>query len=371
MGNYIDIDQIDNWSSGWTDDEKNEKVNEIEQLVEKILGTHFYQKTFDIEINGNNRNRIQIPLEANITQVSNVYILGSEFDPSWYKFDKSSIMLDLDSSVNELKDGGFEDWASTVSLEYWTKSISGTSTVNRDSTNYSSGSYSCRFDVDALNSDVYIYQDFEMQAYREYTLNITRMMSAVGVTARFMIRDKNSNVWLQGDGTWGDSATWITLANVVALTAYSLTFKANASYREYRIYLDRLAGTSKSIYFDDAEIKKAVGGTITDPELMYRLSSTAARGLFPHGFNNIRVVGKYGYLTVPLPIKQLCIILVRYDNDPSLYTSSKYTKEKIGDYSYEYGGTGIKSISIVTGIFEADRIIAIYKKQKKIKMLAP
>lgn len=90
-------------------------------------------------------------------------------------------------------------------------------------------------------------------------------------------------------------------------------------------------------------------------ELYYRLSSIDETGLFPRGYDNIRIQGTYGNTTL-LPIaKAACIILVRYENDPTLY-KALFKSEKIGDYSYTFGGVGTYG-NIYTGIREADLLI--------------
>lgn len=372
MGNYIDPSDIDNWPSGYDTADKVAKINEIEQFVEKTIGAVFYEQTFDLSMNGNNKNRIFPPLHNDIITVRHVYISGTELEPSWYKWDESSIYLNLDASMDELTDGEFEDWAGADALSFWLKTEAGTSTINRDSTDVYEGNYSCRFDIDVLNSDVFIYQSFTMLPSRDYTLSITRMMSAAGMTGQIMIRDSGSNVWLGSNGSWYDSAQWIEIANALTFTTFTLDFKANALYRDYVIYIDRKSAAGESIYWDDAQVKpEEVAAAVTDPEFLYRLSATAPAGIFPRGFNNVRVVGTKGHAAVPQPIKQLCIILVKAENDGSLYTKTVYVSERIGDYSYSIGSKLYEDIPIVSGIFEADKIFAQYMRQKKPIIMTP
>jgi len=210
MGNYIDADDIDNWPSGTTEAEQTAAINYVEQLIEKIIGRHFYSKAFDIKINGNNKNRLFLPLYADILTVTKIWVGGIEMDSSWFTFDENSVFIDLTSS----------------------------------------------------------------------------------------------------------------------------------------------------------------GSGVGDPELLYKLTTVEAVGIFPRGFNNIRIKGTYGDSAVPQPIKELCIILVRYDNDNTLYTSTVLASEKIGDYAYKIGDEFYKKNKIYTGIFEADKIIAAYKRQKKLVIMA-
>lgn len=210
-GNYIAYSDIDNWPSGTTDAEKEALVKYVEQLVEKTLGRPFYSKSFDIEINGNDENRIFPPLYADILTVTAVRVNGLLLDATWYTYDENSVYIDLTTS----------------------------------------------------------------------------------------------------------------------------------------------------------------GAGIGDPELVYNLTRVERTGLFPRGYNNIRIQGTYGDATIPQPIKELCIILARYENDDSLYTSIVKGAEKIGDYSYSIGAGVYKDIKVYTGIFEADKIIAQYVRQKKPVLMTP
>lgn len=105
-----------------------------------------------------------------------------------------------------------------------------------------------------------------------------------------------------------------------------------------------------SIYYDC----ESSGAGPLDPEAKYLLDTIEQVGLFPRGFNNIRVIGTYGE-AVPEWIKQVIIILVKDHNDPTLYTH--YMKsEKIGDYSY----TKDDGLTYYTGVKEADEWLDLY-----------
>lgn len=210
-GNYIADTDIDNWPSGTTDAEKEALIKHVEQLVEKTLGRPFYSKAFDLEMNGNAKNRIFPPLHADILTITEILLSGVTLDASWYDYDENSIYVDL--------------------------SVSG-------------------------------------------------------------------------------------------------------------------AGAG-------------------DPELVYNMTRDHGSGLFPRGYNNVRIKGTYGEAAVPQPIKELCKILVRYENDPSLYTTIVKGSEKIGDYSYSIGAGVYKDLTVYTGIFEADKIIAQYIRQKKPILMTP
>ena len=57
-----------------------------------------------------------------------------------------------------LTDGGFENWTSDTNLTSWTEYSEGLSTIHKESTIKRSGSYACRFDIDAVNSFFEVYR---------------------------------------------------------------------------------------------------------------------------------------------------------------------------------------------------------------------
>jgi len=95
MGNYINPGDVTSWPSGCDATCQAERIAFAEALVEKILGRHFYVKDFDLELNGNGKNRITLPLEADIITVDHVYICGVELAETWYAYDENSVYLNL------------------------------------------------------------------------------------------------------------------------------------------------------------------------------------------------------------------------------------------------------------------------------------
>jgi len=93
-GDYICDTDIDNWPSGADYDYKKKIIDKIEQWIDKACEIHFGPEDFDIKINGNNRNRIFIPLHTDIITVTHVYISCDELPSNWYTWDKSSVYLD-------------------------------------------------------------------------------------------------------------------------------------------------------------------------------------------------------------------------------------------------------------------------------------
>ena len=87
---------------------------------------------------------------------------------------------------------------------------------------------------------------------------------------------------------------------------------------------------------------------------------------FPKGKRNIEVWGTYGWRSCPKQIKDACIVLIKFDNDSTLYNSYSYgmKSEKLGDYSYTRDDSGQKSYKTLTGVAEADKKIKRYLIRK-------
>lgn len=57
-----------------------------------------------------------------------------------------------------ISNGNMETWTSATDLSSWTENLTGTSTVNRESSVVDSGAYALRLDVDSSGSSVYVIQ---------------------------------------------------------------------------------------------------------------------------------------------------------------------------------------------------------------------
>lgn len=210
MGNYIDKSEIDSWPSGTTDTEKDALIDRIELQIEKLAETFFYLKALDLRLNGNGKNRLFLPIEADIATITGVEVCGIDLPGSWIDWDEDSIFLNL-----------------------------------------------C------------------------------------------------------GEGILESGFSWA--------------------------------------------------------ELIYRLSEYGDTGIFPRGYNNIKVQGTYGDTTLQAIAKRVCKILITYENEEGLATPTYkilYKTEKIGDYSYGYGGTGAGNV--FTGIREADTLVELLIRDKPI-----
>jgi len=184
-----------------------------------------------------------------------VYIAGIDL-----KMDLSGFTLVTGQSYTyelqkeKLDDGRMEVWASATDLTHWTETITGSSTVNRESVEVHGDSYSCRFDVDASNSDIYIYESITLGIGKKNKIVIWYKNSVAGKTARVNFRDSGYNVYLKEDGTWNVDNYEIDLPNSTTWKKYELEFITHPDYSDYRFHFRRGTAASSSIYFDDVSI---------------------------------------------------------------------------------------------------------------------
>ena len=163
-----------------------------------------------------------------------------------------------DDSDERLVDGNFENWTGG-NPDDWTKTEVGSSTVNQESSDLrpdTSGSSALRFDVDGSNSNVNVTQEYEFLPGVRYKISGWYKNSDPGKTCGIRIQDNATNVYLDSDGVWQASLTYIYFENSLYWRKFELEFTANTSYTTYDIYLHRFAAASSSIYFDDFSITR-------------------------------------------------------------------------------------------------------------------
>jgi len=366
-GCYLHEDDIDNWPAGATEAEKQAVIDKVEQIIDIVTGTHWCATAFDIKLNGNNKNRLFIPVHTDILSVTSILVDCVELDSSWWEYDINSVFLDpciADSmwGSNAVQDGDFYQWTvadPTTDLYYWEETIAGTSTVNRDATQVQVGSYCVRMDIDALESQAEISQTFSLQRDTNYTLFFKYLNSVAAKTAEFMLYNADRNESLAADGSWVAGQVYVAIANVLAWTDYELAFTSHPDFATYTLHLGNAVAFSSSIYFDNVGVLS---------EGIAAVAADLAEGIFPRGFNNIQVIGTMGESgAVPEAIKQAGIILAEWENDPAAVAAMGLMKsEKIGDYSYTNLATA--EADVLTGVDKADMLLRHYIKRKAILM---
>lgn len=83
---------------GDSEDDRQETINRVEQLIEKITKDYFYAKDFAIYVNGNGDDRLFLGLVPDILSVTEVLLFAVELASDWYTHDTNSIYLDPESA---------------------------------------------------------------------------------------------------------------------------------------------------------------------------------------------------------------------------------------------------------------------------------
>ncbi|MCK4794491.1 MAG: hypothetical protein KAV87_62760 [Desulfobacteraceae bacterium] len=204
-------------------------------------------------------------LDHNLSPTAQIKLIGA-MDTAFSKalktitipYHKENIRAFLPGEEEILEDGPVELWASPTDLDWWTESLSGTSTVNREDSEVHGGTYSCRIDIDANNNSAFIYQIFPMIPGKKYRLVIWYKNSIAEKIVTVQLRDSGSNVFLKDDGTWLDSGSLISLPNSTVWKKFEVEFYAHEDYSSYYLFMGRIGGdaTSSSIYLDDASVAR-------------------------------------------------------------------------------------------------------------------
>ena len=116
-----------------------------------------------------------------------------------------------------------------------------------------------------------------------------------------------------------------------------------------KVYINEVELTDTEWDYDEDSVFGSINPTEIDP-----LAMAERINLFPRGHNNIRIVGTLGWAACPYLIKKACIILVRAENDDTLYDRADFKSERLGEYSYTRGDKNY------TGIPEADGYLDRY-----------
>lgn len=130
-------------------------------------------------------------------------------------------------------DEGIEAWTDATTPTNYGKFVSGTSSVNQETTDVHGGTYACRLDVDASGSLVLVSQA-SLKTGSTYLVEVWLKASAAGATAQLA----------NGSGTGYTNATF-TLTTT--WTKYSAVIVASTT----TLQIKRLVATGMSIYIDD------------------------------------------------------------------------------------------------------------------------
>lgn len=274
-GNYIVESDIDNFPSGYTEAQKQSRIDIIENMIEQITKDYFYAKTFTQVLDGNGKNRLFLGFIPDVLSITEIQISGVVMSSSLYAFDEDSVFQAALTTAQCKAIGNI--------------TLSGTDAVS-----------------------------VNLTAHGFVSGETVRLVLVVGISSS-----------LDGE--------------------YVVTKTDDDNFT--------LNGTNSSDYSGSFTSGTACFATLA--ELHYLTG--AELGIFVKGLKNIQVTGTYGWSSCPEAIKQTAIILCRFENDGTLYTTySEFESERLGDYSYKRPANQ----KYLTGVLQADRLLKNYIRKK-------
>lgn len=174
---------------------------------------------------------------------------------------------------NLATDPGFEDWQDATTPRQWTRSIGGTSTLNRESSTQHGGAYCLRADVDGSNSLAQASQTYVVKPSTWYRAVFNYKTSAAGKSATAFCRLTigATSYYLQDDGTWqpyGGSYDYDYAGALDAQvwTRHDRTFKTPATADNFSMLWGffNKSCASASYYIDDVWLEELGPALYTD-----------------------------------------------------------------------------------------------------------
>jgi len=163
-------------------------------------------------------------------------------------------------SGNLLTDGSFEEWDDEHNLTHWDESTSGSSTVNRESTDVVDGDYAVKLDVDADNSWCAVSQlvNITTGIYRFSFLG-----KITGGAYKLTLQDTTNNLyWDWENQTWMDTPKAKPFGNTDWEQHDTILVVMQSSSIDLKIEFARsTASNSQSIYIDNAKLE-AIAGSV-------------------------------------------------------------------------------------------------------------
>ena len=156
----------------------------------------------------------------------------------------SGCVINVPSTGSELlTDGGLEIWSGASTLTSWTEFVSGSSTINRESSIVHSGSYSARLDVDASGNAVLIQQSISNSLYDWLYISGWAYSSSLGKQSQMSENNAQQVISMNPGTTW---------------TQYIWSVQASKDDTDFQFKRAAGASSSGSLYGDDFSIKVTV-----------------------------------------------------------------------------------------------------------------
>lgn len=102
-GNYITAADIDNWPGAYGDAEKADALARMEELVEKVTGDLFYSADFDVFVDGNGKDRLNVGLKPSILTVTSIEIAAIVLSSDYWNYDKTFVYRDPEAVTSEVE----------------------------------------------------------------------------------------------------------------------------------------------------------------------------------------------------------------------------------------------------------------------------
>lgn len=214
---------------------------------------------------------VSTPLHGTLTVVDdiivkssngNTYLSGSTDVTDGAEYVQSNIIHDR----NRL----FQSWSSATNINIWTESLSGTSTINRESSNHLYGDNCLRMDIDASNNQVFVKLQGVLFPTTRMKVRVTYKTTVTG-TLQFDVRDLTTSDWLQSDGSWDAALHRPVVSSSTDWAEYEtpeFTPETNTGFYQFEIFGN---GASQSSYVQAVELICTAKWTLDSGDI-YRLS---------------------------------------------------------------------------------------------------
>lgn len=97
-GNYVKDTDLTNWIAGATDAQKLAIIEAAEDRVEKVTKDLFYPVSLDMNLDGNDKNRLHLNINPRILNISRIDVYGVEMSSSYYTWDDNAVYRDVNVS---------------------------------------------------------------------------------------------------------------------------------------------------------------------------------------------------------------------------------------------------------------------------------
>ena len=154
---------------------------------------------------------------------------------------------------NLLTDGSFEEWDDTNHLTHWGESMTGSSTVNQESTDIVDGNYAVRMDVDTDNGWVSIQQTNSIEP-GIYRLSFYAKVSTGG-KGKVYIKDNTNNLYWDVDNERWTSTSVKKIIIATDWTQVVIIFPVNGEISLLVQFANEDLADG-SFYIDNAKLEK-------------------------------------------------------------------------------------------------------------------